>query len=772
MDPEEEGLPYGHMVNSEIPGKLRLAKRDYDQRSVPITGDHLTEALDNGWVHFKTLKTKIQLRKSKLHGKSWEHSVWSLFAGLKFEQMNDLDGQFNLNGIHQIDVFAYIPGHVILIECKSKEATGKSKKVRDYLLNISGYRAKAEQSIKQKYGSKTKISWALATNNYEITNTQIEYAKECGINLLNEKQINYFHELLKKSGQASIYQILSYLFNNVEIPELAVSLPCLRSKLGDKYAYFFTAKPDQLLPISYISHRGNFDSAEIDAFQRTVTKPRLKKITQYVDEGGFFPNNLLLNLDTRGKGEKVFFKITESDDIEFGTIRLPGYYKTAWIIDGQHRLLSYANSDKKSTAHVPVVAFLDLPGTDQANMFVVINNKQQKVSGNILIELSATLKWGSPKIPEMIDAMYSRTMFLLNKDANSPLKDMITLTGDNNKLKPFTTNTIVTALAKSNPFGKDSKGVHQFGDYWKDTGNKEKTMTKSCQHLVEIVSGFLNIIKNECKNWKLNADKSKNGILVLSNQGISALIHTMFDLIREYAKNNDLVISEYDSDTIVNWITPWTKTLAQSINGYSKEKCNSMRNRLGKKGQDLIKVEFEGDIHKLHSEFNPPKLKEKLKVLQNEWKDKADELVDEMELMITNNIINILKQNYGTESEGIYPNWFGQGIPQEVQLEISARSIQNKSSIDSSFMLTDMVKIVQQDGMYNSTFRGIYGLQNYPQKGDSKKDKNLSWFSKLIKLRNKVKHPTNKIIMEEEYSHLKSVWGRLLPRISESENEM
>ena len=67
---------------------------------------------------------------------------------------------------------------------------------------------------------------------------------------------------------------------------------------------------------------------------------------------------------------------------------------------------------------------------------------------------------------------------------------------------------------------------------------------------------------------------------------------------------------------------------------------------------------------------------------------KKKELVDEMELMITNNIINILKQNYGTESEGIYPNWFAQGIPQEVQLEISARSIQNKSSIDSSFMIS------------------------------------------------------------------------------------
>ena len=39
------------------------------------------------------------------------------------------------------------------------------------------------------------------------------------------------------------------------------------------------------------------------------------------------------------------------------------------------------------------------------NMFVDINNKQKKVTQNIIIELNATLKWGSPKPKEMLESL-------------------------------------------------------------------------------------------------------------------------------------------------------------------------------------------------------------------------------------------------------------------------------------------------------------------------------------------------------------------------------
>ena len=101
-----------------------------------------------------------------------------------------------------------------------------------------------------------------------------------------------------------------------------------------------------------------------------------------------------------------------------------------------------------------------MPRSEQANMFVTINNKQKKVSQNVIIELNATLKWGSPKPSEMLEATYARSMMLLLIQIKSPIRNMIVLTGDNKRGKPFTTNTIVTAIKKFAPYGKVVKNAH------------------------------------------------------------------------------------------------------------------------------------------------------------------------------------------------------------------------------------------------------------------------------------------------------------------------
>ena len=89
------------------------------------------------------------MRKPKTHD-NWEHKVWSLVAGFDFEQLNNVStSQFNLDGVHQIDVFAHGNKNSILIECKSKEELGK-KSIRNYLLEMQGYKSEAESKLKKK----------------------------------------------------------------------------------------------------------------------------------------------------------------------------------------------------------------------------------------------------------------------------------------------------------------------------------------------------------------------------------------------------------------------------------------------------------------------------------------------------------------------------------------------------------------------------------------------------------------------------------------------
>ena len=211
-------LPYAWMLGKNRKGENTKAKRDFIEWSLPKEGNHLVEALEDGWSLHKTMKTRVKVRKSKLPSVMWEDTVWTLFSSYNdVSQMNDLSRKFDLDGVHQIDVFAHLPGRVLLVECKSREKLGKDPKLRDHILNLVGYREAAEKSIKEKYGKSTQISWAIATKNFEIPKIHSDLAKENKINLITEQQIEYFMDLLKKSGQVSIYQLLSYFFKELNL---------------------------------------------------------------------------------------------------------------------------------------------------------------------------------------------------------------------------------------------------------------------------------------------------------------------------------------------------------------------------------------------------------------------------------------------------------------------------------------------------------------------------------------------------------------------------
>ena len=768
MTGPDAAFPMGHLVGLENrKGLLTYSKRDYEQMSIPKTGSYLVEALDDGWEEHRSLKTKRQMRKIKSHDKLWEHTVWNLIASFDFEHVNDVQTRaFNFDGLHQLDVFAQGEKMSICIECKSKEELGK-KPIRTYLLEMQGYRQSVEKKLKQIYGIDNSVAWCVATRNIIISKEDQRFADENNIKLLTEGQIGYFGELFKRTGSVAKYQLLSYLFEEVFLPSLQTTVPCLKTKLGELDAYFFTVKPGKLLPISYISHRGNQNKEDINAFQRLVSKSRLKGITEYIDKSnGFFPNSLLVNIDSRGKGP-IFNSMMKSDGVEFGTLTLPGYYKTAWIIDGQHRLLSFAETPKKDILQVPVVAFHDMPESDQANMFVTINNKQKKVSQNVIIELNATLKWGSPKPGEMLDAMHARTMMILNTDNDSPFKNKIVLTGEHKKGKPFTTNTIVTVIKKLSPYGKVVKNAHDPGEYWLVNSNKELAMKNSCIFFTDIICDYFEIFQNECHNWNPDLQKDE-GAFVLTNQGISALFLLLGDLIKEYAKSNDLVIKDYSSATIIEWIRKWLNPVIEFINSATSEQLISLRKRLGLAGQSEIRYILEGKIHQSYPDFNPPKLVEELERLSDQWKEKANELVDEMEEAIAKNIISNLKHHYGdTEKE-----WFRGGVPLDVTKSVMNTSLENDTAVEASFHVLDWYKTVSSKNNFNEIFRETYGLVGYPEKGDSGKDKILSWFTLLNDIRKKVKHPVGKVITEKEYLSLLGVWERIKPKIDASNDDL
>jgi DNA sulfur modification protein DndB len=76
----------------------------------------------------------------------------------------------------------------------------------------------------------------------------------------------------------------------------------------------------------------------------------------------------------------------DKSEVQFGDLHLPERYKSAWIVDGQHRLYGYSVIDAKfSKQNIAVIAFEGLKREDEANLFVTINHEQKSVPRTLLM---------------------------------------------------------------------------------------------------------------------------------------------------------------------------------------------------------------------------------------------------------------------------------------------------------------------------------------------------------------------------------------------------
>jgi DNA sulfur modification protein DndB len=93
---------------------------------------------------------------------------------------------------------------------------------------------------------------------------------------------------------------------------------------------------------------------------------------------------------------------------KFGWLYLPNKYKSAWVIDGQHRLYGFSNIPTSFLDNILfVVAFGRMDTQTEAELFITINHEQRSVPKSLLVALQADLKLGSGDPKEALGALAS-----------------------------------------------------------------------------------------------------------------------------------------------------------------------------------------------------------------------------------------------------------------------------------------------------------------------------------------------------------------------------
>lgn len=297
--------------------------------------------------------------------------------------------RFKLAG-EQIDACGGYDNTFVVIDCHIAQQL-RQKSVRQKIKEIRGIKRNIRKDLKKKrrYKKYPRVKFILCTKNIQISEQDLRYASKAPkIWVLTERAVDYYRKLVKKIGDYAIYELLGEL--EVIPPKDKIPIPTLKTKLRGKPIYIFLVKPERLLKIAYVARR---EKGKEGYYQRILKRERVREIGEdfLSKRKGIFANSVIINFRKKQKFIPRRFKGLPSGT-RFGFLRLPSKYRSAWIIDGQHRLYGFCKAKRaKKELSLPIVAFEELRESEQAEFFLTINKEQKPVDPNLLWDISGEI---------------------------------------------------------------------------------------------------------------------------------------------------------------------------------------------------------------------------------------------------------------------------------------------------------------------------------------------------------------------------------------------
>ncbi|KHK64252.1 DGQHR domain-containing protein [Pseudomonas frederiksbergensis] len=748
----------------DSPQELKKAaienRKEFIEISVPLEDRNKYQT--QGFEPFKELKRKVKLRRPINISERLNRKVWLLLYLLGYPVLKSTSDLFicidNKEEIYEpFDVFAKDDETVIIGKCFSQDEMGKVN-LSDEIEKFASQKGAISKSVKFHFGSsfKPKIIWLLFSQNIIWSKEDKLFATNENIHIVTERELRYFLQISEHLRSAARYQFLAEFLKDQKIPAMQNrKVPAIRGVLGGRKFYAFVSHPKELLKISFVNHRSLNDPEGAPSYQRLVSKSRLKKIADFINLGGFFPTNILMNFVHSVRFEQI--SKDEETGVTWGNLFLPDRYRSAWIIDGQHRLYGFAPvSSKHQAQNIVVIAFEKLPKNEEANLFVTINHEQKSVPKNLLDDLEGELKWESSKPLERIGAISARLISILNSDIGEPLYGKLTTQGmKGNDSVCLTVPALKQALSKSGLIGKAvlKNKVYALGPL------SDANDTATVERAREIINHFFSRIRDaNFKVW----DAGRLGY-VSTNTGVQGYLYLLQALIEHIETSRNLDAKELSTEELILELDDFTPPLINFLKAQTIQKMEAQfKVQFGSGGPreyffrlcKIIKDETEN--------FNPLGLIEWEEESSEDRISTADRKLKEINIVVQLSLFNRLKQEFGE-------SYWEKGISdKEIKSKAYRKSLDDESSslpLENYLDFIEYKKIVEKKEVWQ-LFKPVF---NIPEPGEKETAKNLSWMEKINELRRIPAHATaQRTYKLEDFDYIDYVHLQLETRVPQA----
>jgi DNA sulfur modification protein DndB len=725
----------------ELAGLARARARDYETKTVnPALVDQLVA---EGWTVDKRNKKSVRLRKAKAHGTYLEDRVWILFYRMQFPLLSGKGGAELVlepknpeSPTTQIDVAVLDNEIAIAIECKSSENLTKRPQFQNDLAKHGLIRERFTACARTQFPAvhKRQIVLAMFLSNILLSDNDRVRAKDQSITVFDVHDLEYYENLVTHLGPAARYQFLADMLPGKTVPGLELRLPAIRTKMGGFNCYSFSITPDYLLKISYVSHRSKGKRSDVSTYQRMLRKSRLNKIREYITDEGIFPTNIVINID---KNRLQFERIHQEGDPEdsgiAGWLSIRPTYKSAWIIDGQHRLFAYSGHERAAKSRLSVLAFDGLAPSEQARLFIDINAKQKSVKQSLLQELYAELHWDADDDAIRVRAIISKGIQDMDRDPESPLYQRIqTADAGKDAIRCISLASVYGAIEKAGfHIAKEKKGhILEYGPLW--AGDNDTTLKRT----EYILNRWLSTIRIAASEWWDKGAGEGGGLAM--NDGIITCINVLRSVI-QHLDNKKLI--HLDNEDLFEFLKKYAVAVGASLGSFSEQERKVFRDLRGIQGQTRRRRNCEQAIREVIPDFNPPGLDQFIQQERAQTNIKGKEIIDRIERTLQKVILEELRRECGEEETG----WWMTGVPKTVRVKVSERFEEDegkRGSKESYFDLIDYAKIALQNW---ELFEPILAYEK-----TGKKENRIHWLNLVNEKRNIVSHPSAAITLTLE----------------------
>lgn len=715
-----DNLKKGLTSSSDFSQTMKERKSPYSEEKA-VKHKFVEQYLDDGWKKVgKKNKLTQRMGLPESPDNQFEDRLWCLFANMGYTRLN-ITREWKLpfgrgpEETKQIDVFAVNDETIVFVECKYSD-TRKNTSLKTELESYQNIMSRLITCAKELFPDvERKTKFVLATQNQILSENDRRRLQNLNGAYLSDINIEYFEKLYENIGDAARYQFAGYLFDGNSIPALPNKVPAIQARMGGFKYYSFSIEPETLLKMSYVYHKNKANSEQMESYQRLVKGSRLKEIRHFInDEKGFFPNSIIINITSDRPLQFDLVGKHDSDSAtKIGVLHLPAKYKSAQIIDGQHRLLGYAGTNYASSHTIPIVAFENLDADMQIRLFMQINQHQMAVDKSLRNTLNAKIYGESDLLEDRIRGMRLKIAEALANDNDSLLRGFVSSGVDEGRI---TSSAIDMGLNMDVFLGKIKKneiktaGVFFKGDENKAYDNFRLFIQKSVNLLVTSIS---------------EVQKPEDDGYILTNRGLYGYLRCLGDILAHLQSRGEKLDKVDDIlDKVKPYLEPLFTFFNTKIKDNDEETISSLKTIYGGGGDARYMRTFERVINEEKEEFKPEGLEDYWEKFSKDRVDEAKSLIGRLNVTIREDVVEKLRGKFGD-------NWFNKGLTLATKKEINNRLTEyndrfpdNPSDQEAMIGFDDYIDIILNNW---ELFK-----DDYAEKGvTGERREKLAWIEKL-----------------------------------------